>query len=194
VSQVGSDRAILTEAANAAGTAQARRGRGLPKAQALQNAILTSATFSIIATDEQGIIQLFNTGAEQMLGYEAAEVVNKLRPSDIHDPQEVWARARALSLELDTAIEPGFEALAFKASRGIEDIYRADLYLRGRESLSGRRVDHGAARRLGRDHRIPADQHRQLRAQARRIGAEPGHGRSGESQPRQDGLPLGDEP
>ena len=95
----------------------------LLKAGALQNAILNSATFSIIATDDKGIIQLFNVGAECMLGYQAAEVVNRINPSDIHDPEEVLARARALSLELGTPILPGFEALAFKASRGIEDIY-----------------------------------------------------------------------
>ena len=95
----------------------------LLKAGALQNAILTSANFSIIATDEKGIIQLFNVGAERMLGYRADEVVNRVRPSDMHDPLEVRARAMALSVELDTPITPGFEALAFKASRGIEDIY-----------------------------------------------------------------------
>src|SRR3989440_3113566 len=95
----------------------------LLKAGALQNAILTSARFSIIATDEKGIIQLFNVGAERMLGYSAAEVVDKISPSDIHDPQEVMARAQALSLELKTTIAPGFEALAFKASREIEDSY-----------------------------------------------------------------------
>src|SRR4051812_47507991 len=97
--------------------------RAIRKAVALQNAILTSANFSIIATDENGIIQLFNVGAERMLGYMAAEVVNRISPSDIHDPQEVAARAEALSLELGTPIAPGFEALAYKASRGIEDIY-----------------------------------------------------------------------
>ena len=100
-----------------------RRQNALLKAGALQNAILTSANFSIIATDEQGIIQLFNVGAERMLGYRAAEVVNRISPSDIHDPEEVRARAQALSIELATTIAPGFEALAFKASRGIEDIY-----------------------------------------------------------------------
>ncbi|MEX2241790.1 MAG: ATP-binding protein [Burkholderiales bacterium] len=92
-------------------------------AGALQNAILTSARFSIIATDAKGIIQLFNVGAERMLGYTAAEVVNRISPSDIHDPEEVKARAQALSLELATPIAPGFEALAFKASREIEDSY-----------------------------------------------------------------------
>lgn len=93
------------------------------EAGALQHAILTSANFSIIATDEKGIIQIFNVGAERALGYLAAEVVNKKSPSDLHDAQDVMERAKALSLELATPVAPGFEALAFKASRGIEDIH-----------------------------------------------------------------------
>ena len=105
------------------GTVNVRGQNALLKAGALQNAILTSPHFSIIATDEKGIIQLFNVGAERMLGYLAVEVVNRISPSDIHDPQEVLARAQALSLELGTTIAPGFEALAFKASREIEDSY-----------------------------------------------------------------------
>src|SRR5256712_7608721 len=90
---------------------------------ALQSAIFNSANFSSIATDAKGVIQIFNVGAERMLGYTAEEVVNKITPADISDPQEVIARAKALSLELGTPIAPGFEALVFKASRGIEDIY-----------------------------------------------------------------------
>jgi signal transduction histidine kinase/CheY-like chemotaxis protein len=95
----------------------------LLKAGALQNAILNSANFSIIATDEEGVIQIFNVGAEPMLGYRADEVIDRVSPSDLHDPMEVTARAVALTTELATPIAPGFEALAFKASRGIEDIY-----------------------------------------------------------------------
>src|SRR5450432_1672653 len=117
----GIDSFPLEDAANSAFHFEGRRQEVLLKTGALQNAILTSANFSVIATDEKGIIQLFNVGAERMLGYVAAEVVNKINPSDIHDPQEVMARAQALSLELGTQITPGFEALAFKASRGIED-------------------------------------------------------------------------
>jgi PAS domain S-box-containing protein len=119
----GSDSFLLDDAGNPDGIIEGRRKEALLKTGALQNAILTSANFSIIATDEKGIIQLFNVGAERMLGYLAAEVVNKINPSDIHDPREVMTRAQALSLELGTSITPGFEALAFKASRGIEDIY-----------------------------------------------------------------------
>ena len=100
-----------------------RAEKALLKTGALQNAILNSANFSSIATDEKGVIQLFNVGAERMLGYSAADVIDQITPADISDPQEVIARAAALSAELGTTITPGFEALAFKASRGIEDIY-----------------------------------------------------------------------
>jgi len=95
----------------------------LLKTGALQSAIFNSANFSSIATDAKGVIQIFNVGAERMLGYAAAEVMNKITPADISDPEEVIARAHALSVELGTPIAPGFEALVFKASRGIEDIY-----------------------------------------------------------------------
>jgi PAS domain S-box-containing protein len=123
MSETTSITAIADIAGKGDGITEVRRREISLKTGALQNAILTSANFSIIATDEKGIIQLFNVGAERMLGYQAIDVVNKINPSDIHDPQEVMARAQALSLELDTTITPGFEALAFKASRGIEDIY-----------------------------------------------------------------------
>lgn len=95
----------------------------LVEAGALQNAILHSANFSIIATDPKGVIQLFNVGAERMLGYTAKQVVGSANPSDLHDPVEVLARAQSLSDEFGMPIAPGFEALAYKASRGIEDIY-----------------------------------------------------------------------
>ncbi|MCB9726859.1 MAG: PAS domain S-box protein [Deltaproteobacteria bacterium] len=102
---------------------EARRGDALLKRGALQDAIFNSASFSSIATDEKGVIQIFNVGAERMLGYTAAEVLNKITPADISDPLELVTRANQLSRELATTIHPGFEALVFKASRGIEDIY-----------------------------------------------------------------------
>jgi signal transduction histidine kinase/ActR/RegA family two-component response regulator len=125
-------------------------GTGPLAVRALQNAVLDSASFSIIATGADGVIQLFNAGAERMLGYRAADVVNRYRPSDFKAPEEVLARAAALSLEFDTAIEPGFEALAFKASRGIEDIYEITYLcadgsrLSAVESITALRDDAGA--------------------------------------------------
>ncbi|MEY4569598.1 MAG: hypothetical protein RLZZ398_1037 [Verrucomicrobiota bacterium] len=98
-------------------------GEGQLITRALQNAILKSENFSSIATDAKGVIQLFNVGAERMLGYAASEVIDRITPADISDPDEVIARAVALSTELGTQITPGFDALVFKASRGIEDIY-----------------------------------------------------------------------
>ena len=100
-----------------------RRGRNPPKAGALQNAVLGCAAIASIATDEEGIIQIFSAGAQRMLGYTEAEVANRRTPADLSDPLEAVERARALSLEFASAIAPGFEALAFKASRGIEDRY-----------------------------------------------------------------------
>jgi len=118
------DPAILNPAVGTAdGITERRRQEALLKTGALQNAIFNSANFSSIATDANGVIQIFNVGAERMLGYAAADVMNKITPAEISDPQEVIARAKALSAELGTPIAPGFEALVFKASRGIEDIY-----------------------------------------------------------------------
>jgi len=104
-------------------TARKQAEEELLKSGALQQAIFNSATFSCIATDAMGIIQIFNVGAERMLGYAAADVVNKITPADLHDPQEVVERAAALSLEFNVPIAPGFAAIVFKAKRGIEDIY-----------------------------------------------------------------------
>src|SRR5947207_2663138 len=116
---------VRTGAPKASGgnTVRKRTEEVLLKAGALQRAIFNSANFSSIATDAKGVIQIFNVGAERMLGYTAAEVMNRITPADISDPQELIARAKALSIELATTITPGFEALVFKASRGIEDIY-----------------------------------------------------------------------
>lgn len=101
----------------------------LLKAGVLQNAILNSANFSAIATDAQGVIQIFNVGSEKMLGYRASDVVGKLTPADISDSQELVMRAAALSADAGDSVAPGLDALIFKASQGIEDIYEL-TYLR----------------------------------------------------------------
>jgi PAS domain S-box-containing protein len=131
-------------------TARKQAEEALLQAGALQRAIFNSANFSSIATDAKGVIQIFNVGAERMLGYTADEVMNQITPADISDPQEVIARAKALSIELDTPITPGFEALVFKASRGIEDIYEL-TYIRkdgsrfpAVVSVTALRDEHGA--------------------------------------------------
>ena len=108
---------------------EARRQSALLKTCALQTAILNSANFSSIATDDKGVIQIFNVGAQRMLGYDPEDVLNRITPAEISDPQEIILRAQALSEQFATPIAPGFEALVFKASRGIDDVYEL-TYLR----------------------------------------------------------------
>src|SRR5436305_5857872 len=104
-------------------TARKQAEEALLEAGALQSAIFNSANFSSIATDEKGVIQIFNVGAERMLGYAAADVMNKITPADISVPHEVIAPAKVRTCLVFTRITLRSEALVFKASRGIEDIY-----------------------------------------------------------------------
>ncbi len=105
VTQVGTQQALLINAG------------------ALQGAIFNSARISIIATDEKGVIQIFNAGAELMFGYKAAEVLNKVMPANLYDLEDVNARGKALSAEFGKPITSAFEALAYRAALGIEDTY-----------------------------------------------------------------------
>src|SRR4030095_118361 len=150
------------DAGKAEAVTEVRREAALLKTGALQNAIFNSANFSSIATDEKGVIQLFNVGAERMLGYTAADVLDKITPADISDPQELIVRAKALSLELGTPITPGFEGMVFNAAvfGGLvvqrlardEEQLRADLHPQGWEPVPGGGVRHGAARGAERHH------------------------------------------
>ena len=124
-----------------------RREEALLKTGALQNAIFNSANFSSIATDEKGVIQIFNVGAERMLGYTAADVVNKITPADISDPQEVIARAKALSAELGDHDHAGLRGPGLQGLARHRGHLRVDLHPQGRQPLSGCRVGHGPARR-----------------------------------------------
>jgi PAS domain S-box-containing protein len=113
----------LDRDAGQAHLAEIRLDELIVKSGVLQKTILNSANFSVIATDEKGIIQLCNAGAELMLGYDASDLVDKITPADLSDPRELSARAAALSKENAVVIAPGFDALVLKAARGIEDIY-----------------------------------------------------------------------
>ncbi|MDX2243701.1 MAG: PAS domain S-box protein [Leptolyngbyaceae cyanobacterium bins.302] len=92
--------------------------RQLQQTLTLQNAILSSANFSVISATLDGTITSFNTGAEKMLGYTASEIVGKITPAIIHDPQEVVDHAQRLFQELGIWVEPGFEVFVAKAKQG----------------------------------------------------------------------------
>lgn len=87
----------------------------------LQNAILDSANYAVIATDIEGTILTFNLAAQKWLGYSSQEVVGKTTPAIFHDNGEVVLRAQELSGELGTTIEPGFEVFVAKARQGVAD-------------------------------------------------------------------------
>ncbi len=67
-------------------------------ANAQRKAVLNSATrIAIIATDIRGIIQVFNTGAENLLGYRASEVIKTETPALFLLDSELVRHSRKLS-------------------------------------------------------------------------------------------------
>jgi PAS domain S-box-containing protein len=97
----------------------AERTQELWQVNCLQQAILDSTNYAIIATDPNGLIQSFNEGAERMLGYSAAEVVGKVTPAIFHDQQELIERAASLSLELGRKLTSALEVFTAKTNQGI---------------------------------------------------------------------------
>jgi diguanylate cyclase (GGDEF)-like protein/PAS domain S-box-containing protein len=100
-----------------------RSAETLRIAGTLRDAIFNSAAFAMMATDDKGVIQIFNQGAQRLLGYAPDDVVNRLTPADLSSLEELRLRAADLQSELGIAIEPGFDAMVYKARRGIEDIF-----------------------------------------------------------------------
>ena len=91
---------LLWQASQERSKALALATRESATARARLQGVLDSATeLSIIATDPQGLITVFNTGAERMLGYRADEMVGQRSPEIIHDPAECADRARQLTAE-----------------------------------------------------------------------------------------------
>ena len=122
---------VLGRHAGYASRTKVRVDELIKKSGALQRAVLNSTSFSVIATDEKGIVQLFNAGAEFLLGYSATDVIDRIALADILDAQELGARAVALSLEHAVLISSGFEALIFKAARGMEDVCELTYVCKG---------------------------------------------------------------
>jgi len=90
--------------------------------QRLLKAVMDASTeVALIATDAQGLIQLFNAGAEQMLGLKAQEVIHRLTPEVFHLPEEAAARSRELSDALGQPIE-GFQVFSALPQRGLSEV------------------------------------------------------------------------
>ncbi|MCP4548558.1 MAG: PAS domain S-box protein [bacterium] len=82
----------------------------------MTNLLNASSQVAIIATDLEGTITIFNTGAEYMLGYTAAEMIGMQTPVPLHLDEEVVAHGRTLSKEFGRPIM-GFDILSSKAIR-----------------------------------------------------------------------------
>ena len=100
---------------------QQESDRQLRETNALQRAMIEGAGYAIIATDKQGLIQIFNPAAERMLGYAAREIVGRSTPEQFHVPAELVGRARELSVELARVVSPGMETFIAKAALGLPD-------------------------------------------------------------------------
>lgn len=87
----------------------------------LRSAIVESAAYAVIATDTAGTIISFNAAAERMLWYRAEEVVGRETLARFHLPEEIAARAAALSSELGVAIAPGFDVFVANARNQIQE-------------------------------------------------------------------------
>jgi PAS domain S-box-containing protein len=88
-----------------------------------QSILRASRAYSIISTDPNGLIQIFNKGAALMLGYEPDEVIGKMTPLIFHDPAEVARRASELG------VRPGFHVLVFDLHQSEQET-REWTYLR----------------------------------------------------------------
>ncbi|MES1168840.1 MAG: PAS domain S-box protein, partial [Oleiharenicola lentus] len=104
-----------------AARARQRAEKNLQEVNELQRAVLDGGVFSVIATEPNGVIRVFNRGAERMLGYTREEMVGRQTPELIHVGAEVAARAVDLSAQLGRRIEPGFEAFVARARLGEAD-------------------------------------------------------------------------
>ncbi len=78
---------------NRARRAQSDTQAQLVESNRFQQAVLDGTVYSIIATSPDGIIRVFNAGAEKMLGVDAADMVGKATPLRLHDPEELKAVA-----------------------------------------------------------------------------------------------------
>lgn len=80
----------------------------------LADVLHAASEISIIATDVNGQITVFNKGAEKLLGYAADEMVGKQSPAIIHSPEEVEKRGQELSETLGLPVA-GFRVFVQQA-------------------------------------------------------------------------------
>lgn len=93
----------------------------LEEVVSFQKAIVDNAGAMIIATDEKGIIKLFNPEASLNIGYHESEVINIQTPVLFHDKNETAKKRAALEKEFGITIKNDFAVLVEKARRNIHE-------------------------------------------------------------------------
>ncbi|MCI5066560.1 PAS domain S-box protein [bacterium] len=89
----------------------------------MQRAIIENAGYSIISTDLDGVITSFNSAAEELLGYQAEEMIGNYTPEKFHKKEEVIARTAELSEELGEEFAPGFNTFVEETRRGLDSVH-----------------------------------------------------------------------
>lgn len=103
---------------------QVQHSQQMAAASAIQNAVVEHAGYAIVATDANGLIQLFNPSAEAMLGYSASEMVGRQPLTVMHTPSELAQRAQLFSQEMGVVLQPGLDVLVARARRGLPNLFK----------------------------------------------------------------------
>jgi diguanylate cyclase (GGDEF)-like protein/PAS domain S-box-containing protein len=85
--------------------------------QRLQAVVDASDEVAVIATDVDGVVNLFNTGAQKLLGYRPDEVIGRVNPGLFHDVAEMQAYLQP-EADADGRVPTVFEALTARAAQG----------------------------------------------------------------------------
>jgi PAS domain S-box-containing protein len=90
----------------------------LQTANRFQRAVLDGTAFAVIATDAAGVIQMFNAGAERMLGRARSELIGRESIDALHDGAELVGRVAGMAQRTGEIVKPGVNVLLHKARRG----------------------------------------------------------------------------
>ncbi|MGY1699903.1 ATP-binding protein [Geodermatophilus sp. SYSU D00766] len=106
VAELEAERSALAALVDDRGEELAVAARVLRARAATMTGVVDAITEqSVVGTDADGVVRVWNPGAERLLGLPRAEVVRRRRVTDFHDPAEL--AGRGLSALVGTAAERG---------------------------------------------------------------------------------------
>jgi len=102
---VSRDRAVLTDLAQQSRIARSNAREAHSARDRLETLLRAATGSAIMGVDPSGTVTFFSAGAEQMLGYSAAEVVGIRSIADFIDPAQIDERRQTID-SMRTALEP----------------------------------------------------------------------------------------